>query len=216
MILIRGISIKGMTQASSSGVSFDVALRCARDGSQDEWSQFLGAYRNYLRFLGRDGIGDQLQGKVGASDLAQDVLIAAQTEFQGFRGGTERELLAWLRRMLANRIVDYARKFGGARRAVKEEAIEDILYESSMAFEHVLGASGVTASQQAQTRETAAVMADALDQLPADYQTVILLRNKEGRSWQDVAARMGRSSGAARMLWIRALAELRPLLEGKL
>ena len=97
-----------------------------RDGSAAR-AGFFAAYRSYLCFLARDGIGTELQGKVASSDVAQDVLVAAQRDFPDFRGTTERELLARLRRMLANRIVDYARKYG-ARRKAQERSIEDILY----------------------------------------------------------------------------------------
>lgn len=195
---------------------FERLRRKAAEGDSAARAGFLAAYRPYLRFLARDGIDDDLRAKVDASDLAQDVLVAAQREFPNFRGTTERELLAWLRRMLANRIVDYARKYGGARRKARERSIEDVLYESSVAFESVVAASGLSPSGHAQKREAAALLADALSRLSDDYQEVILLRTKEGRSWQEVAERMGRSAGAVRMLWIRALTELRPLVEGKL
>jgi RNA polymerase sigma-70 factor (ECF subfamily) len=49
--------------------------------------------------------------------------------------------------------------------------------------------------------------------LPADYAEVILLRNIEGLSHDEVARRMGRCSGAVRMLWVRALARLRQELD---
>ena len=49
----------------------------------------------------------------------------------------------------------------------------------------------------------------ALATLPSDYQEVIVLRNLEGLSHEQVAERMGRSLGAVRMLWLRALAALR-------
>ena len=49
--------------------------------------------------------------------------------------------------------------------------------------------------------------------LPADYAEVILLRNIEGLSHDEIALRMGRGSGAVRMLWVRALARLRQELD---
>jgi RNA polymerase sigma-70 factor (ECF subfamily) len=196
----------------SGAANFESRLNAARDGSAAR-AGFLAAYRAYLRFLARDGIGRELQAKVDASDLAQDVLVAAQRDLPSFRGSTEAELLAWLRRMLARRIVDYARKYGGARRKVQERSIEEVLYDSSVAFESVVAASGLTPSQHAQKRELATILADALDRLSPDHQEVMLLRTKEGLSWNEVAARMGRSSDAVRQLWVRALKALKPLLK---
>ena len=56
-------------------------------------------------------------------------------------------------------------------------------------------------------------LADALARLPADYAEIILLRNVEGLSHEEVAGRMGRGVGTVRMLWVRALARLRQELD---
>jgi RNA polymerase sigma-70 factor (ECF subfamily) len=40
----------------------------------------------------------------------------------------------------------------------------------------------------------------------------LLLRHYEGLSFEDVARHMGRTSGAVRLLWLRALDRLRLLL----
>jgi DNA-directed RNA polymerase specialized sigma24 family protein len=45
---------------------------------------------------------------------------------------------------------------------------------------------------------------------------VIVLRSIEERDWEAVAVQMNRSLGSVRMLWTRALKELRPLLESRL
>ncbi len=56
-------------------------------------------------------------------------------------------------------------------------------------------------------------MADHLARLPADYREVIVLRNLEGLAFAEVARRMGRTPGAVRVLWVRAVDQLRQLLE---
>jgi RNA polymerase sigma-70 factor, ECF subfamily len=58
-------------------------------------------------------------------------------------------------------------------------------------------------------REQQVLLADALERLPADYREVIILRNLEDLSYDEIAQRMGRTPGAVRMLWVRALAQLR-------
>jgi len=54
-------------------------------------------------------------------------------------------------------------------------------------------------------------VADQLAQLPPDYREVIVLRNLEGLPFAQVAKRMGRTSGAVRILWLRALDHLRQM-----
>jgi RNA polymerase sigma-70 factor (ECF subfamily) len=52
-------------------------------------------------------------------------------------------------------------------------------------------------------------LAKLLERLPADYREVIVLRSLEELPYEEVASRMGRSAGAVRVLWVRALARLR-------
>ena len=71
-------------------------------------------------------------------------------------------------------------------------------------------------TQSAARRELSVVLADALADLPADYCEVIVLRNLQELDWDVVATKMNRSEGAVRMLWARALKQLRPLIESRL
>ncbi|MHC5041981.1 MAG: sigma-70 family RNA polymerase sigma factor [Planctomycetota bacterium] len=202
--------------SNSSGVSITAQIERARH--EGDASSLLQAYRNYLRFIARDGVGVALRSKVDVSDVAQDVLIRARERFEQFRGGTEKELLGWLRRILANHIVDLTRKYhvGGGRNLVQEQSIEEVLYESAQAFGQVLALSGTSPSQHAVRSERDALVADALAELSADHEEVIKLRTMQGLRWEEVARRMGRSDGAVRKLWFRALQVLRPALEKKL
>jgi len=56
-----------------------------------------------------------------------------------------------------------------------------------------------------------------LARLPADYREVLVLRNLEGLAFPEVArhAAMGRSAGAVRILWVRAVDQLRRLLQAE-
>jgi len=60
------------------------------------------------------------------------------------------------------------------------------------------------------------VLSDALAQLSEDHREVIVLHHLEGLDWDEVARRMGRTAGAVRMLWTRALKQLQPLIDEQL
>jgi RNA polymerase sigma-70 factor (ECF subfamily) len=83
------------------------------------------------------------------------------------------------------------------------------LENSSAAFEAALASPYSSPSQQAEQRELAAQVADQLARLPPHYREVIVLRNLEGLPFKEVARRMQRTAGAVRILWLRALDELR-------
>jgi RNA polymerase sigma-70 factor (ECF subfamily) len=65
-------------------------------------------------------------------------------------------------------------------------------------------------------REMSVVLADALEELEPHYRDVLFLKSIKELEWEEVAERMGRSQGAVRMLWTRALKNLRPLIEARL
>jgi RNA polymerase sigma-70 factor (ECF subfamily) len=190
----------------------------ARQARPDALVQLLEAYRNYLKLLARTGIDASLQGKADDSDLVQETLLKAHQRFGQFRGQTEAELIAWLRQILAHNLADLGRQFRVAegRRVSRERSLEDMLNVSSAALGNLIAADGSSPSKSAQRRELSVVLADALAELGPDYREVIVLRSIEERDWDEVALRMGRTPGAIRILWTRALKQLRPLIETRL
>ena len=70
----------------------------------------LELYRNYLHLLARTQIDLHLQGRASPSDVVQEAFTQACANFGQFRGGSEQELLAWLRRILVNTLARVVEK----------------------------------------------------------------------------------------------------------
>ena len=185
-------------------------LAQARSGDQQALGQILDAYRDYLRMLARGRVGQELRVRLDPSDLVQETLLEAQRDFGQFAGCSEGELTAWLRRILARNLADQLKHHQSQKRDIGRQQPLDMLIEQA---HEALAAPLSTPSQHAARREQAVLMASAMAQLPPDYQQVIILRHLEGRSFEEVAATMHRSLGAARMLWMRAIERLGQLLE---
>lgn len=192
----------------------EALLRLARRGNPSALGRLLNRYRNYLALLARYQIGHRLQGKVEASDLVQETFLEAHRDFGQFRGGTEKEFVNWLRRILASNLANQVGRFCGTRRRdlrlERELAAE--LERTSEALDRGLFAKQSSPSHQAARREQAVILADALEELPEDYRQVLILRHLEDRSFPEVARRMGRSLDSVKNLWARALARLRRTL----
>ena len=58
----------------------------------------------------------RLKAKADPSDLVQQTLLEAYRDFDQFRGSTEAEWLAWLRRILAHNAAQYVRHYRGTEK----------------------------------------------------------------------------------------------------
>jgi RNA polymerase sigma-70 factor (ECF subfamily) len=190
-------------------------LRQAQAGDEAARGRLLEAYRGYLTFLARLQLGRRLRGKVEPSDLVQEAFLEAHRDFDAFGGTTSAELLSWLRQVLAHNLANQVRRFQGTRRrdVRLERDLAAELEHSSQALERGLAVGHPSPSRQAEDREQAVRLADALERLPDDYREVLLLRHFEGLSFPAVAGRLGRSVASVKNVWARALARLRPLME---
>lgn len=195
---------------ASAPLSPAVLIERARAGDQDALGQVLEEYRQYLRLLARPRVGYELRVRVDPSDLVQETLLEAQRDFRHFQGGSEGELAAWLRRILARNLSDQIKHHQSQRRDFHRDQPLQALIEHA---HEALAATISTPSAHARQREQAVVLANALALLPPDYREVVTLRHIEERSFQEVAAQMGRTPGAVRMLWMRALERLGQLME---
>ncbi len=186
----------------------------ARRGDEQALGELLGLYRNYLKLLARLQISRRLQQKLDASDVVQELLLKAHQAFGTFRGGSETELLAWLRRILATSLSKASRRYHGTQRRNLdlERDLEQELNEASHALDGKL-VQGHSPSHSAIRREQGVLLADALAKLPADYREAIVLRSLESLSFPEVAELMERSVESVRKLWTRGLGMLRKAAE---
>lgn len=193
----------------------DVALciRQAQAGNTQALGRLLGQYRSYLRLLARFHIDRRLAGKADASDLVQETCLEAGRDFGQFCGTEEKELVAWLRQILAGNLADQVRRHCGTQsRDVHRE--RRLLDDYSTSLAQALVSPGSSPSHQAARREQAVLVADAMAALPEEYCQVLVLRHMEGLGFDQIAGRMGRTTDSVRNIWARALARLRSSFEG--
>ncbi len=184
-------------------------LSQAQHGSSQALGEVLQACRTYLVMIAETELDPALRPKGGASDLVQQTFLEAQQDFARFSGTTGAELRAWLRHILRNNLVNFARTYRGtAKRDIRRE-IHLEAGRSSCDLRATLGAAGETPSQQFRNLEQFRELQHALSQLPSEYQDVIRYRYQDRLSFDQIAQRMQRSAAAARKLWSRAVQRLR-------
>jgi RNA polymerase sigma-70 factor (ECF subfamily) len=170
----------------------------------------LEQYREYLALLARLQIDPRLQGKVDASDLVQQTLVKAH-QYQGqFRGSSERERAAWLRRILGNTLLDLLRKF--QLELDLERSLQAALDQSSARLEAWLATGDSSPSERAARQEQLLHLATALARLPDDQRTAVELHYLQEAPVADIAARMNRTEASVAGLLRRGLQKLRGFL----
>jgi RNA polymerase sigma-70 factor, ECF subfamily len=188
-------------------------LQKAKAGDAAALERLLHDCRDYVRSLVRARRPDAIQSRVDASDIVQETLLLVAQNIGEFRGASEQEWLAWLARVTENEVVHQVRQHrGAARRAVGREQPPPAK-DGMSRLEEWLARTQTSPSQAAQRNERACALADALTRLPEDYRRVLVLRHLDGLAFAEVAERMGRTEGAARVLWTRALKALRVELD---
>jgi RNA polymerase sigma-70 factor, ECF subfamily len=199
---------------SPSGIAR--TIRLAREGQPEALSELLDAHRNYLRVLAASCLHREMRGKADPSDVVQDTLLKVHENFRHFRGTTEMEWMAWLRTILVRNLADIQKGFQRQRRDVgRERSLEGIVDRSSAMLKNLVPASGPSPSQEAQRREAAALVADAIAELEPEDREVVILRNLHELDWNAIGEKTGRSPDAARMLWARAMQRVGGLLKGR-
>lgn len=177
----------------------------ASQGDRDALASILERFLPQLRAFTRLHMGPLAQLE-SSSDIVQSV---CRTVLEGidrveYRG--EAAFRKWLLVACSNRMRDKQRHWlrdkRDARRATPIESVGDYVGEmSTPSGEHI-------------RHEDLLELEVALDRLPEDYRQVVTLSRLGGLSHSEIAAELGKSEGATRMLLHRALARLGVELAG--
>jgi RNA polymerase sigma-70 factor (ECF subfamily) len=79
----------------------DGLIEAARRGDGAARGELVELFRDYLWLVARSLTGSSLRIEFDPSDLVQETFLNAHRNFVQFAGNTERELVAWLRQILA-------------------------------------------------------------------------------------------------------------------
>jgi RNA polymerase sigma-70 factor, ECF subfamily len=186
-------------------------LMLARQGDESARNRLFEACRSFVALTARVQLHRRLQTKVDPSDLVQQSMLEAHRGFENFRGQTPEEWLAWLKQIVQHNVLDADKHYRGTNRRDlrRERTISD---PTSSHTDWSPADPGPTPSQLLSKAERELQVAVAIESLPEDYRQVVLLRNLERLSFDDVAERMNRTRGACQMLWMRAVEQLRAKL----
>ncbi len=189
-------------------------IAVARDGSsssqKDAKATLLAHFRDYIRLLAHLHMKSVLSAKFDESDIVQETFLQADRAFDQFRGDCEKELAAWLRRIMANKGADLARGYLSGKRDIQMEVqLQENFDASSLNIGNMIPSENSTPSKLAIQRERSVQLATAISKIRGDKREVLILHGLQGISIPDVAQSMGRTETSTWKLWARGLQELR-------
>jgi RNA polymerase sigma-70 factor, ECF subfamily len=145
-----------------------------------------------------------------AREIVQDAFLRAFKNLDGFQGTSA--FFTWLYRIITNLGIDLKRKPG--RLVVELDETRLSADEASVDFPAVGRADGANPADVVRRGEIAARLQAALDALPPYHRAVIILREVDGMSYEEMAQAMDVSKGTimsrlfhARQKLQRALAD---------
>ena len=128
----------------------------------------------------------------------------------------DRDPFGWLCQVAQRRIIDAHRRFFGAQKRAAHREVSLGAPRgggtSRAALIDLLVASMTTASQAFSRDARHERLLEALAQLPETQQEALRLRYMEGLPSKEIAARLGKSDGAVRVMLTRSLSRLQKLL----
>jgi RNA polymerase sigma-70 factor (ECF subfamily) len=184
-------------------------VRAERPGALD---RLLSRHEAYVHRLAELRLDPQLRPRVDPSDVVQEAEMEAVRRIGDYLDEPALPFRLWLRQIALDRVLMLRRRhLRAARRSVSREVV--LPESSSEALAGRLLAGGSSPGDQLDRRELGRRVRQALAGLSEADREVVLLRNFEGLSNQEVARLLGIEPAAASQRYGRALLRLRKLLQ---
>jgi len=140
------------------------------------------------------GLALRLTGnRQDAEEVLQDVFLAVFQKVDGFR--RESKLSSWIYRIATNAALMKLRKRPRIQEIPLEEELGPAMTEEGMIAEPVVDWSKLP-NDELDRKELGQRIEEAMDLLPADYRSVVVLRDVEGLSAQEAREILGLSEAA--------------------
>ena len=170
-------------------------VRAAAEGDQDAFAQLVALYEKRVYALALRTTGNQED----AADVAQEAFLAAWRGLPSFRG--EAGFSTWLYRLASNAAIDQLRR----NRRQREEASLD-------AGEMDTPDQSPGPQEAAEGSELQRAVADGLASLSEDHRRILLLREYQELSYEEIAGQLGVDLGTVKSRLSRARGALRKIL----
>ena len=179
-----------------------ILIQKSQQGAMDAFEQLLLRYEKKVYTIAYKYMGNAED----ASDLAQEALIKAYQSIGTFRG--ESSFATWIGRITANRCLDELRK----RKRLQTTSLDEELELEEGSVQKEIASEKDTPEQHTIRQETVQYVQQKLAQMREEYRLVLVLRELEGHSYEDIAEMLNCSLGTVKSRISRARNYLKELV----
>jgi RNA polymerase sigma-70 factor (ECF subfamily) len=198
-----------MPQVESTGTQR--LLDSAQAGDEQAFDRLFTRHRRYLKRFVALRLEAQLRARVDASDVVQETHLEAARRLSAYLMDRPMPFRLWLRHIAFDRLVMIRRRHvhSARRTVVREVTLPD---RSSVVLGQSLLAGGPSPSEEMASREMATRVREAIKQLSQTDREILIMRNFEGLSLEEIACVLAIDASSARKRHGRALLRLRSRL----
>jgi RNA polymerase sigma-70 factor (ECF subfamily) len=199
--LIEGNTVSATTPAvHSPAVELDadqeIVARC-RNGDWEAFAKLVLKYQSRVLTLAARIVDNRSE----AEDIAQDIFVKVFQSLHDFRGASR--FSTWLYRITVNHCLNHLRRRARQQQSLGGTEAEEWIQQSPMSNPH----------KTLEQKERGALVQAKLQLLSPEHRTIVLLRDFEGLSYEEIADVLQLESGTVKSRLHRARMELKALLE---
>jgi RNA polymerase sigma-70 factor (ECF subfamily) len=200
-----------MTRPVPDSAETEGLLTKIRAGETGAFEHLFARHRPFVRQVVELRMNPRLRARLDPSDVVQDVHLEAFRRFADYLERRPMPLRLWLRKTAEERLLKVERRHlrAGRRAAGREVSLPD---QSSLALARQLLARGSSPSKRLERHELVQRFRHAISLLPEADRDILVMRNFEGLSNQEVAFSLGIEPDTASKRHGRALLRLRKVL----
>jgi RNA polymerase sigma-70 factor, ECF subfamily len=200
-VLIEGSAVSATTPAvHSPAIELDAdqeIVARVRNGDREAFAKLVLKYQSRVLTLATR----LLDNRSEAEDIAQDIFVKIFQSLHDFRGASR--FSTWLYRITINHCLNHIRRRTRQQQTLVVTEPEDWIQESPASNPH----------KTLEQKERWALVQAKLQLLSPEHRTIVLLRDFEGLSYEEIADVLQLESGTVKSRLHRARMELKALLE---
>jgi RNA polymerase sigma-70 factor, ECF subfamily len=181
-------------------------VKRVRSGDQRAFKLLVERYQRKIFSVALGMVKDREE----ARDVSQEAFVKVYKYIEHFKG--DASFYTWLYRITVNICIDVLRRRGGGKNE-HVEFDETVQMDSAEANIGALGSRlGTNPQKSALRKELAAKIQEALEQVPEKHRAILLLREIEGMSYEDLSRTLEIPKGTVMSRLFHARAKVQKIL----